>query len=286
MRTYLECLPCFMNQIVRVGRLLELPEADCLAMLHEFAGRFSEIKLEDPPPKTAIMLYEMISRYSGRSDPFKEIKRESTEKALALYPELKKRVELANAPLNLAAKFAVAGNVIDFGVASQFDLAAEIDRVVDDGAFGCWHEKSFFAALEKAEWLLYLGDNTGETVLDRLFIETITKKTGTPVTYVVRENPIINDAILEDALAAGLDGCAEIVSSGCSAPGTVLDLCSPEFLKLFNKAPLIVSKGQGNYETLSGVDAPIFFFLKAKCSVVADHLGAQLGDLVLTKENE
>ncbi|MEA1924166.1 MAG: ARMT1-like domain-containing protein [Pseudomonadota bacterium] len=286
MRTYLDCLPCFMNQIVRVGSLLELSEADCLAMLREFAGRFDEIKLEDPPPKTAITLYNMISRYSGRNDPFKEIKRESTEKALALYPELKKRVKLASAPLSLAAKFAVAGNVIDFGVASQFDLAAEIDRVVDDGAFGHWHEESFFKALEKAEWLLYLGDNTGETVMDRLFIETITKETGTPVSYVVRENPIINDAILEDALAAGLDGCAEIISSGCSAPGTVLDLCHPEFLKLFYDAPLIVSKGQGNYETLSGVDAPIFFFLKAKCSVVADHLGAQMGDLVLTKENE
>ena len=284
MKTYLDCLPCFMSQIVRVGRLLELPEADCLAMLREFAGRFNEIKLEDPPPQTSIMLYEMISRFAGLKDPFKEIKKESTQKALAHYPDLKKRVGLATAPLNLAAKFAVAGNVIDFGVASQFDLGAELDRVVDDGAFGHWHEESFFAALEKAEWLLYLGDNTGETVLDRLFIETITKETGTPVSYVVREAPIINDAVYEDALAAGLDGCAEIISSGCSAPGTVLDLCSPQFLNLFHTAPLIVSKGQGNYETLSGVDAPIYFFLKAKCPVVADHLGVQLGDLVLTRE--
>ncbi|MCD6430724.1 MAG: DUF89 family protein [Deltaproteobacteria bacterium] len=272
-----------MNQIVRVGRLLKLPEADCLAMLREFAGRFDDFELDDPPPKTAMILYDMISRYSGSKDPFKAIKRESTEKALALYPNLKKRVELTTAPLSLAAKFAVAGNVIDFGVASQFDLAVEIDRVVDDGAFGHWQEESFFKALEKAEWLLYLGDNTGETVMDRLFIETIAKETGTPVTYVVRESPIINDAILEDALAAGLDGCAEIVSSGCSAPGTVLDLCSPQFLNSFHSAPLIVSKGQGNYETLSGVNAPIFFFLKAKCPVIADHLGVQLGDLVLTK---
>jgi uncharacterized protein with ATP-grasp and redox domains len=186
--------------------------------------------------------------------------------------------------MSLAAKFAVAGNVIDFGVASQFDLGAELDRVVDSGAFGRWQENDFFSALKDAEWLLYLGDNTGETVMDRLFIETITKETGTSVTYVVREAPIINDAILEDALAAGLDGCAEIVSSGCSAPGTVLDLCSSQFLDLFHKAPLIVSKGQGNYETLSDVKAPIFFFLKAKCSVIADHLGVQLGDLVLTKE--
>ncbi len=278
-----------MNQIVRVGRLLNLPEADCLAMLREFSGHFAELELDDTPPQTAIMIYDMISRYSGLKDPFKAIKKESTEKALSLYPGLKKRVDLATTPtssaaMSLAAKFAVAGNVIDFGVASQFDLGAELDRVVDSGAFGRWQENDFFSALKDAEWLLYLGDNTGETVMDRLFIETITKETGTPVTYVVREAPIINDAILEDALAAGLDGCAEIVSSGCSAPGTVLDLCSFQFLNLFHKAPLIVSKGQGNYETLSDVKAPIFFFLKAKCSVIADHLGVQLGDLVLTRE--
>ena len=270
-----------MNQIVRVGYLLKLPEADCLAMLREFAGRFDDFELDDPPPKTAAILYDMIKRYSGLKDPFKAIKEESTQKALALYPELKKKVALAAAPLSLAAKFAVAGNVIDFGVASKFDLGAELDRVVDDGAFGHWHEDIFFKALQKAEWLLYLGDNTGETVMDRLFIETIVKETGTPVSYVVREAPIINDAIYEDALAAGLDGCAKIISSGCSAPGTVLDLCSPQFLNLFYNAPLIVSKGQGNYETLSGAKVPIFFFLKAKCRVVADHLGVELGDLVL-----
>ena len=136
-----------MSQIVRVGRLLKLPEADCLAMLREFADRFNEFELEDPPPKTSIMLYDMISRYSGLKDPFKAIKNESTQKALALYPDLKKRVELATAPLSLAAKFAVAGNVIDFGVASQFDLAAELDRVVDEGAFGHWREERFFNAL-------------------------------------------------------------------------------------------------------------------------------------------
>ena len=95
------------------------------------------------------------------------------------------------------------------------------------------------------------------------------------------EKPIINDAILEDALAAGLDGCAEIVSSGCSAPGTVLDLCSPEFLKLFYNAPLIVSKGQGNYEGLSNVDREIFFMLVVKCPLVARDIDGEVGTLIL-----
>ncbi len=282
MKTYLDCLPCFMNQIVRVGRLLQLSESDCLAMMLEFAEQLGAFKLEDPPPKTSIILYDMISRYTKLEDPFKEIKAESTAKALALYPELKRRVKEAELPLSLAAKFVVAGNVIDFAVASQFDLETEIDRVVEDGSFGKWQESDFFQALAAADWLLYLGDNTGETVLDRLFIETIIAETTTPVTYVVREKPIINDAVRADAVAAGIDGCANIVSSGCRAPGTVLELCSPEFRELFAKAPLIVSKGQGNYETLSEVKAPIFFFLKAKCRMVAEHLDVKLGELVLT----
>ncbi len=282
MKTYLDCLPCFMNQIVRIGRLLKLSEADCFAMMREFAEQLGAFKLEDPPPKTSIILYDMINRYTGLEDPFKEIKAKSTAKALALYPELKRRVTAAASPLSLAAKFAVAGNVIDFGVASQFDLETEIDRVVESGSFGKWRESDFFKALTDADWLLYLGDNTGETVLDRLFIETIIAETAIPVTYVVREKPIINDAVLTDAVAAGIDGCAQIISSGCRAPGTVLEICSPEFRELFAKAPLIVSKGQGNYETLSAVKAPLFFFLKAKCQVVAEHLEVNLGELVLT----
>ena len=283
MKTYLDCLPCFMNQIVRIGRMLNLSEAECFAMMQEFAAQFAEIELKDPPPKTSIKLFDMINRYTGLADPFKSIKDESTEKALALYPELKQRVAAAANPLSLAAKFAVAGNVIDFAVASQFDLPAEIDRVVELGSFGKWHEADFCKALDSAAWLIYLGDNTGETVMDRLFIETIIKETSTPVTYVVRDRPIINDAVLSDAEAAGIDDCAKIISSGCRAPGTVLELCSPEFLDLFHSAPLIVSKGQGNFETLSEVKAPIFFFLKAKCQVVAEHLSVNLGELVLTR---
>ncbi len=266
--------------------MLKLSDADCFAMLREFSTGFSEIKLEDPPPQASIKLYSMISRYTGLEDPFREIKDESTRQALKLFPALEKRVEESAEPLSLAAKFAVAGNVIDFGVASRFDLAAEIDRVVDKGNFGKWEDEKFLKALKAVDWLLYLGDNTGETVMDRLFIETIGKETATPVTYVVRDQPIINDAILADAKAAGIDKCAKIISSGCRAPGTVLELCSQQFLDLFHTAPLIVSKGQGNYETLSEVKAPIFFFLKAKCQVVAEHLQVNLGALVLTRQIE
>jgi hypothetical protein len=104
---------------------------------------------------------------------------------------------------------------------------------------------------------------------------------GKPVTYAVRERPIINDATKDDALASGLDEVAEIITSGCDAPGTLLDRCSQPFLDYFQTADVIISKGQGNYETLSNEKRFIVFLLKAKCPVIAKDLGVKTGDIVV-----
>lgn len=276
MRTFLDCIPCFMMQALRTGRLVGLDEEKISRLLAELGHRIEGISMEDPPPKTAVMVYELIDKYVGSDDPFKQVKIESTQKTLAIYPQLKQRVLESDDPLGLAIRFAIAGNVIDFGISSNHDLESEIENILEH-SFGRWDEDALKKTLTQTDWILYLGDNTGETVLDRLLIETL----DCPITYVVRESPIINDATMEDAVAAGLDKVATIISSGCSAPGTILDRCTPEFLQMFDKAPVIISKGQGNYETLSDVDAPLFFLLKAKCNVVARHLGVKNGDLVL-----
>ena len=280
MRTYLDCIPCFVYQALRTGRLVGLSDEKIRALLTELGKKIEGISLDDPPPKTAVMVYDLIARYTGKMDPFKEVKHEATKRALALYPKLKKDVLESKAPLGLAIRLATVGNVIDFGVSSSYDLEAEIQKMLGQ-SFGRWDEEIFTEAVTRADWILYLGDNAGETVFDRLLIETLAR----PTTYVVREAPIINDATIEDAMAAGLEKVASIISSGCSAPGTVMDQCSPEFLDLFRKAPVIISKGQGNYETLSDADAPIFFLLKAKCDVVAGHLGVKMGDLVLASRS-
>lgn len=276
MRTFLDCIPCFMIQALRTGRLVGLSDEKIRKLLIDLGEKIKNIKLDDPPPKTAVMVYDLINRYTGETDPFKTVKKEGTERALALYPRLKKEISQSEDPLGFAIRLAITGNVIDFGISSSYDLESEIQKIMGQ-SFGRWDEEEFKEAVTQADWILYLGDNTGETVFDRLLIEIL----ACPVTYAVREKPIINDATREDALAAGLDKVATIISSGCAAPGTVLDQCTPEFHELFRKAPVIISKGQGNYETLSESDAPIFFFLKAKCDVVARHLGVKKGDLVL-----
>jgi len=129
---------------------------------------------------------------------------------------------------------------------------------------------------------LYIADNAGETVFDRLLIEEI----GQPVVYAVREKPIINDATREDAVLSGLDKVSKVMSSGCDSPGNILKFCSAEFLRVYRSADLIISKGQGNYEALSDEKRPVFFLLKAKCPVVARDLGLEEGSIVLLKRGE
>lgn len=281
MHTYLDCIPCFMIQALRAGRLVGLTDEKIYNMLIDLGKKIKNIKMDDPPPKTATMIYELINSYIGEKDPFETLKKQSTHKVLSLYPQLKKEILQSEDPLGRALCLAVTGNVIDFGISSSYDLESEIQKIMEQ-PFGRWDEEDFKKKVKQADWILYLGDNAGETVFDRLLIETLDR----PVTYVVRESPIINDATIEDAIAAGLDKVATVISSGCSAPGTIWDQCTPEFQELFKKAPVIISKGQGNYETLSESDRPIFFLLKAKCDVIARHLGVEKGDLVLALENK
>jgi len=144
--------------------------------------------------------------------------------------------------------------------------------------------QEFKYALNNAESILYLGDNTGEIVFDKLLIEELSNMLpDVKITYVVRDKPVINDALMEDAVSCGLDKIVDVISSGCDAPGTILDLCSKEFLKLYESAELIISKGQGNFETLADEKRPIFFLFKVKCPVIANHTGFNLGDIVLKK---
>jgi uncharacterized protein with ATP-grasp and redox domains len=139
------------------------------------------------------------------------------------------------------------------------------------------HYESFKRSMENAKTILYIGDNAGETVFDKILMETFQKDT----IFAVRDVPIINDATIEDAQKSGIDRIARIVSSGCDTPGTILKRCSPEFMDIFRTADIIISKGQGNYEGLSDEKREIFFLLKVKCRVVARNLDAQVGEMIL-----
>ncbi len=250
-------------------------------LLDEVALMIPDIPLSRTPPHTASLIYRKIAGITGVADPFAAVKKQCTEAALRMYPRLREKIASAKDPLFTALQTAVAGNIIDFGVETHFDLEEDLDSMMNQ-QFTLCHYDDFKQELANAERILYIGDNAGETVFDRLLIETMAK----PVTYVVRHEPIINDATLEDARAAGLHGVAELLSSGSPAPGNILPLCSDEFFVHYRQADLIISKGQGNYEGLSEEDRSIFFLLKVKCKVIARHIGIAEGSTILKKQGK
>jgi hypothetical protein len=236
----------------------------------------SKIPMESSPPETGREVYKIVREVTGVEDPFRGLKEESIKKALHLYPSLLQMVKRAEDPLETAVRLAIAGNVMDFGANPDFCLEQDVQETIEqEPAINDFH--LLVEKLKSARHVLYLGDNAGETVFDKLLIQTM----GKPVTYAVRERPIINDATKEDALASGLDEVAEIITSGCDAPGILLHHCSQRFLDYFQTADIIISKGQGNYETLSNEKRPIVFLLKAKCPVIANDIGVMTGDIVV-----
>ncbi|MCD6495219.1 DUF89 family protein, partial [Candidatus Bipolaricaulota bacterium] len=190
-------------------------------------------------------------------------------------------------PLLTALKIAGAGNIIDFGPKLTLDPNGSIEQIVNDSFTRALQEPldsaqylAFKEELAVADEILYLGDNTGEIVCDKILIEELAQR-GKSVTFVTRGAPTINDATLADARYVGLDNVTTVIANGSDAPGTRLVDCSPEFMAAFQSARLIISKGQGNFEGLSDVLAPIFFLLKVKCPVIAQETAARIGTVVL-----
>jgi len=280
MKAYLDCYPCFFRQALKTMRLITQDEKKILEVLNQISLTLPKLSFEATPTEIGRQVYKIISEKTGVIDPYKAVKKKYIDQALSFYSDLKKLINSSQDKLMTAIRLAIAGNIIDFGSDADFDLEEDIQKIlIQDLAVD--HSQQFYDALEKTESILYLGDNAGETVFDRLLIEELPK----PVIYAVRSKPVINDATWEDAVSSGLNKVAEIVSSGCDAPGIVLKLCSSEFLEIFRSAALIISKGQGNYEGLSEEKGSIFFLLKAKCSVIAHDIGVKEGSIVLMKAN-
>ena len=276
MRTYLDCIPCLMNQALRAARLATDNEERIKKVLDAVGEMIKAIPMGNPPPKTAMRIYRLVGEMTGNWDPLHDLKKQHTRMALDLYPILKEKIHRSHDRLHTALRYAIAGNVIDCGINHRIDIEEEIDLILkQDLAISDYDNFRRYQAF--ADEILYIGDNAGESVFDRLLIEEL----DMPVTYVVRSAPIINDVTYEDALMAGLGAVSTLVESGAEAPGTVLEICSPEFRERFYRSKFVISKGQGNFEALSETPAPLFFLLMAKCPVIARDIGVNVGDMVL-----
>jgi uncharacterized protein with ATP-grasp and redox domains len=278
-KTYLDCFPCFLRQVLDSARVAGLNEAQQYELLQRVLVEAQHYDTSYTPSEMSSRIQEMVRQASRNGDPYRRAKDDSTQRALALLPRLSELVRQASDPLETAVRLSIAGNIIDHGVVKAFDLESTIERVLVE-PFAINHLPALRAALARCRNVLYLADNAGETVFDRLLIEQI----PVPVTYVVKAAPTVNDATREDAIAAGIHEVAIIVDNGSDALGTLLYRCSPEFIQRFWAADLIIAKGQANFESVDGSGAPAFYLLQAKCEVLARHLGVPQYGMVVKQE--
>jgi hypothetical protein len=260
-------------------RLATEDEAVHERILREVLFATSEMDLRQSPPAMAQRIHRRIRELTGKEDPYREAKAHQNRTALEFYERFSREVASAANGLEMAVRLAIAGNVIDLGVKSHLDesqIRAAIEDCLTDPLEGDIDQ--FAQAVAGATRILYLTDNAGEIVLDRLLIERLPRDR---VTVAVKGTPVINDATWADAETAGITKLVTVIDNGSDAPGTILEDCSSAFRRRFAEADLIIAKGQGNYETLREASAPLYFLLRVKCPVLARDLGCPVGRLVL-----
>lgn len=286
MKTSLDCLPCFFRQTIIALKLAGADETLQKEVLFVVSDEIKKVDFSKPPAWTTTFIHRKI-REILKGDPFKEVKERYNQKALSLYPELKKMVRSSNDPLWTATRLAIAGNVIDFGIFTSIDIEGTIEKAIKE-ELAVDHFELFKKEISSVQEILYLLDNAGEIVFDRLLIEVL-KDMGKRIIAVVKGAPVLNDCTITDAEEIFLPGTTETIDNGSDAIGTILEFTSPAFRGLFEKTPLIISKGQGNFETLSTFlsernlsSKKIFFLFQSKCEVVSRELGLPVGSMLLS----
>lgn len=279
MRTYLDCYPCFLRQALTAARIAGATEAVEWQVMHHVLRLVRDLPEGTTPPELVDQVHRHVRERAGHGDPYAAVKASTTAAALDLYPRLKELVAASPDPFETAVRVAIAGNIIDLGVRDDVpDLWGTVERVlsapVDVDDLTALRE-----AVVAADHVLYLADNAGETVFDRVLVEAL----PVPVVYAVKSGPVLNDATRADAEAAGLPACATLVDTGSDAPGTTPASCSEEFRAAFAAAPVVIAKGQANYETLNDAGPRVFCLLQVKCPVIARDAGVPVGSVVVRR---
>ncbi len=278
------CYKCILNQCADMTLDKVIPGGERNRILKRYICKFADIMDEATPPEVAEALFAIHRQETGVDDPYREIKLRSTELALQLLPEFAAAVKNSDDPLLTALRIAAGGNVIDYGVNPDFKLenAAGLIRATAGMSLDMAAVETLRAKIAAAENVLYILDNCGEAVFDRLLIDVIGSH---KVTIAVRGGAILNDMTREEVDISGLNGLP-VIDTGSRAPGVSLKSSSPGFLDAMRRADVVIAKGQGNFESLYGEAAfkNLFFLFRVKCPVLVQFAGVELDSLQL-KQN-
>ncbi|MCC7553235.1 MAG: DUF89 family protein [Methanobacteriaceae archaeon] len=285
MKVYYDCAPCFLRQ-ARDAMDLACDDEDLKIELMEDIFKFLSENYDSNASsnKTGSQIHKHIKEKTNCADPYYKQKKLGNQIALKYLPIVKNLLD-ENDNLENHVKIAILGNLLDFGA---FELGTNIEDLIkknlnDDLAIN--DSEKLEKDLKKHKDLLYLVDNTGEIVFDKLLLSKI-KDYNINISIAVKERPILNDACMEDALEVGLDEYGDIISIGADTIGIVYSEISKDFKEIFDNSDFIISKGLGNYEGLTEIDLSnkdVYFLLCAKCSTIAKDLDINMQEMILVK---
>ncbi len=276
-----ECFFCHTKTVEKLIRKFNPSPEVAEDFLRSINRLFGE-EWETTNPYLATKIHRLAKEKLSVNDLYREEKESANRMLLDHYDLWKKLVSESPNPFQTAAKLAVIGNVIDYGAHSldEDDIITQI-KSLTSGELAVDETAELFKRIQEAQSVLYIGDNAGEIVFDKLFIETIDHPN---ITFAVRGYPVINDITVDDAKQTGIDKLCKIIDNGYDAPSTLLEHCSPEFMEAYNSADVIIAKGQGNFEGLMDEQKDnLFFMLMAKCDPIAGMLGVKKGDMLVRK---
>ncbi len=286
MKASFDCIPCLIRQTIDAARLGTDDENLQRQVLNQVMQYLQHMDYQLSPPEVGKQIFKIIHDLTGCADPYHELKLRYNTVALKNYNAFKRQVYLNNDPVLLAAKLAVCGNLPELSGKGGESNIERILNNIHQQTFAIDKYAHFLEDLKITRQILYLADNAGEIVFDKLFIEVLQRfypERNHKFTVVVRGAPIINDATMEDARLINLDKIARVIDNGDNAPATLLHGVSEQVKKFYQEADLIISKGQGNWETLHHEKKLIYFLLKVRCPLISSALKVSEGSLVFER---
>jgi len=286
-----ECAICIIRQVVDAANEITDDEREQFRLIKSTMEVIKDVYGESAVPAwMGTVVHRYLKKISNNNDPYKNLKEKANKIALQYLDKVREMSNTDDELERLRKKVlaTIAGNVIDFGA---YSTGINIEKLIEDtlnGELKIDNSRKLLNDLKdkNIKKILYICDNAGEIIFDRVLMEEI-KKYDKDIVAVVKGKPILNDATLEDAKIAKIDEIAKVITTGSDIIGIILEECSEEFLKEFESADLIIAKGMGNYESLTEyedkIDKPIYYILKAKCKPVAENIGVDVGDNVLLK---
>lgn len=284
MKLHDKCLPCVVNQVIKVANITGITKKE--ELLREVFTYLSKMNFDETTPEIIGEIFDMIKRHTKNPDPYKETRNYYNTLFMELLPEFERKINQAENSFMLAVRYAIVGNIIDFNpihntlledIYDCFDNMEQLELAIDDSS-------ALIKDISIAGTLLYLGDNCGEICMDKILLKKIKElNPNVKLFFGVRGKPVVNDSISDDAYSVGIDEYAEIIDNGDGSLGTVLNRTSPVFKEVYNKADVVIAKGQANYECLSEEDKNIYFLLMTKCDVIAKDIGVEEKKMICMK---